>query len=301
MIKILIVADETGWIFDRHANEIKKRLTEYDIQIVYRKHNIVELSKNFDIVYVMDPIPIKYPSKEKVIMGLRCQFLYEEHPQGAKGLYYYGFSGRCCSIHDNCSMMHVVNRNQFIAFKDIVEVPLIVARHGIDENVFDRNLYPRIEHHERKVVWAGRPSKNKGFEMVRNACRKLNIELIESSYAKRLSKEQMPSLYACGNIYVCMSKSEGLNNPLMEAGAMGLVPVSTRTGAADEMIMNGGNGFLIDRDEDSLINCLDRLKDEKLRNTMADRYYEQIMERWTWEKRICDFRYMFEKFIQEKI
>jgi hypothetical protein len=52
-------------------------------------------------------------------MGLRCQFLFEEHPQGARGLYENGFSGRCVSIKDKCSVFHVVNQNQMNVFKDI--------------------------------------------------------------------------------------------------------------------------------------------------------------------------------------
>ena len=72
MIKILLVADLKGWIFERHCNEIKKRLShKYQLDIVYsRPHGrkLAKISKDYDIVYILDPMPLSYPPKEKVIL-----------------------------------------------------------------------------------------------------------------------------------------------------------------------------------------------------------------------------------------
>lgn len=63
----------------------------------------------------------------------------------------------------------------------------------------------------------------------------------------------MPNLYYHADAHVCMSLTEGLNNPSLEAGAMGIPLISTRCGAAEEIIKDGENGFLIDRDVNSFL------------------------------------------------
>ena len=62
------------------------------------------------------------------------------------------------------------------------------------------------------------------------------------------TKEQMVDNYREMDVYVCASATEGHNNPLMEAGAMGRVLISTKTGSAPEYIEDGDNGFLVNRD-----------------------------------------------------
>jgi len=304
MKKILLVADEPGWIFDSHCQEIKKRISEYDIDIAYRKQNIPLLSKDFDCAYVLDPIPLKhgYPPQEKTIMGLRCEFLYEEHPQGAKGLYEKGFPGRCVSIKDKCSMLHVVNKRQLRTLRDIVlDKPLVLCQHGVDETLFDRSKYEKKKNDVLVVSVSGRSSSNKGFEIIQRACREEGCNPIGATYDHhKLTKEQMPGFYNMADVHICMSKSEGQNNPIMEAGAMGLPVISTNVGASEEMIRDGVNGLLINRDVESLRTALRTLKDPDLRNAMGDEFHKEIMQNWTWEKRINDFKEMFDLFFEIK-
>lgn len=49
----------------------------------------------------------------------------------------------------------------------------------------------------------------------------------------------MPSFYNSIDIYCNMSENEGLNNSIMEAGAMGRCVIATPVGAAPEMIKDG--------------------------------------------------------------
>lgn len=300
MKKILLVADVQGWIFERHCLELKKRLPEYHMDIVYHKQNIPEISKNYDCVYILDPMPLPYgyPPPHKVILGLRNEFLYREHPGGAKALYYNGFPGRCVSLN-RCKILHVVNMNQFNIFRDIVTCDLVLAQHGIDEEIFDRNKYQKFEHEGIIVSAAGRGSRNKGFGIVNEVCNELGIKYVSANYGdRRLTKKQMPNFYKGVDIHVCMSQSEGLNNPIMEAGAMGIPVISTRSGAAEEMIITGENGFLIERNKDSLKEALIKLKDKDKRTEMGNKFYEEIMKDWTWKVRIEDYRKMFQMFLE---
>ena len=302
-MKILIVADEPGWIFERHALEIKKRLPEFDIDIVFRRENIPEISKNYDLVYVMDPIPLRhgYSPPEKTIMGLRCEFLFEQHPMGASGLYLYGFPGRCVSIRDKCKAFHVVNRNQMRVFKGIVtDKPLFLAQHGIDEGIFNKQLYDsQINHNPMVVGTAGRNSALKGFHLIEEACKRLSIDFDAAQYgSNKWEKGDMPQYYQKLDVYACMSESEGLSNGILEGGAMGLPVISTKVGAAKEIIEDGVNGFLVERNVDSLTDALNKLQDESLRRNMGEQMYKEIMSNWTWEKRIEDFRFMFNECLK---
>jgi len=296
MKKMLLVADEPGWIFERHCQEIKKRINECQIDIAYHRQNIPEISKEYDLVYVLDPMPMGYPPAEKTIIGLRCEFLYRDHPEGAKGLYERGFPGRCVSIKDKCKVFHVVNKNQMNVFRDIVvDKPLILAQHGIDEEIFDRAKYTRTEGNVLVASVSGRGSSNKGFEIAQKACCEAGYNISLANYGRhKLSKEKMPLFYNKVNVHICMSLTEGLNNPTMEAGAMGVPVITTDCGAAKEMIVDGVSGLIIERKADSLVNALNKLKDRELRISMGDKFYEEIMKNWTWKTRIEDFRKMFE-------
>ena len=223
------------------------------------------------------PLLHGYPPPDKTILGLRNEFLYREHPNGAKGLYLNGFPGRCVSLN-RCKILHMVNKNQMKVFKDIVvDKPLVLAQHGIDEEIFDRNKYNKVNNESMLVGISGRASSNKGFELVVEACKQAGVKCVGTQYGKyKLSKNDMPKFYSSIDVFSCMSKTEGLNNPSLEAGAMGVPVISTRSGAAEEMIVDGVSGLLIDRNVESLVIALNKMKDKKLRESMGNKFHEEI-------------------------
>lgn len=299
MKKVLIVADEPGWVFERHAREIKKRLPEYDINIAFHNQNIPDLSRQYDLVYAMDPMPMRYPPKEKTIMGLRCEFLFREHPEGPNGLYEGGFPGRCVSIKDKCSVFHVVNKYQMQVFSKVVlDKPLLLCQHGIDESIFDRNKYQRTKNDVLTIGVSGRDSNNKGFGIVKEACNRAGVRFVSAQYSNKIKKEGMPSFYNGIDVFVCFSKTEGLHNGTMEAGSMGIPVISTKCGAAEEMIQDKQSGLIIDRNLDSLVAAINTMKDDDARSKMGDNFYQEIMKNWTWNVKKNDFKNMFDRFFK---
>lgn len=304
MKKILIIADLRGWIFERHAKEIQKRLTEYKIDIGYsRGTNINATWPNYDLVYVMDPMIISYPPADRTILGLRAEWLYVKCPGGAKGLYEKGFPSACVAIKDHCCMFHVVNKRQLKVFEPIVtDKPLLLVQHGVDETCFNRDMYPKLKNDILTIGTSGRKDSPgcKGFNLISNACKKVGARHLGTRYqgGKRLTKEQMPIFYNALDIYVCMSETEGLCNPVIEAGAMGVPVISTRAGAAEEMIVDGESGLLIDRNVDALVVALNKLKDRKCREEMGDKFYQEIMNKWSWEHKIEEYKKMFQMFFE---
>jgi hypothetical protein len=305
MVKILLVADLKGWIFERHCREIKSRLShKYELDIVYsRPHGkkLDTISKKYDIVYALDPMPLRYPPKEKVLMGCRAEWLHG--PGNEESFYLNGLSGGCKNIKDRCSVFHVVNKRQFELFKNVVtDKPFYLAQHGVNTSIFNEDKYTRNNDTESIVVGtSGRRASNckKGFDIVENTCKSLGVKFVTATYrGNKLTMEEMPSFYNRIDVYVCMSKTEGLCNPLMEAGAMGIPIISTRSGAAEEMIHDGEGGFLVERTESALKDALGKIQDPLLRRSMGDRMRKEVAENWSWDVRIRDYEIMFDKMIE---
>ena len=107
-----------------------------------------------------------------------------------------------------------------------------------------------------------------------------------------LSMEQMTEFYQSGDVFLCVSHSEG--NPLgsYEAGACGLTVVSTRVGEMPHFISDGENGFLIDNTSEEQVktDVVDRLirlsKDKELLETMKTKMMRVVNEEWTWERKV---------------
>ena len=301
--KFLLVADTPNWAFDFHCKELQKRLTEFDIGIGYsRSGQVAKMAEKYDYVYVLDPMPMQYPPKNKTIMGLRNEFLYREHPRGAQGLFEKGFPGRCVDIASKCCAFHVVNKNLYNVFKDIVKpMPFFLAQHGVDTALFDPTKYEKKDNKVLKVSVSGRSSSNKGFDLVAQACKELGWQTVMAQYGRSIKpKEQMPAFYNDADIHVCASLTEGLNNGILEAGAMGLPVISTRSGAAEEIIQDGYNGLLIDRNVKALKDALVELELSAIRKNMGACLRQEIITNWSWDVRIDDYRKMFNAIINLK-
>lgn len=301
--KIMLVIDEFGWTFHNHALQISQRLSdEYDFKIVDSKYNVKRHENNFDVFFILDPIPLEhgYPSPKRTIISLRCQFLYEQHPQGAKGLYFGGFPGRCVSIDDKCSLFVVLNKNQLETF-DFVGNKLEKISHGVDESIFDKEKYSVFKERSGESIGVGlvgRNSANKRFDVVKSVIKNVNdVEWREAEYSKnKIPFKQMPLFYKSIDVLICMSKSEAVNNPILEAGAMGVPVISTRCGAAEEIIEHSVNGILVN-DKKDLKVAINAVKDKEYRKIMGENLYDEIISRWTWGVKIHEYKAMFNKMI----
>lgn len=197
-------------------------------------------------------------------------------------------------------MVHVLTRRQLDALRPVVREPLLLLPQGVDTDVF--RPAPRRPARPFTVGIAGnRHSRNeKGIELVEEACARLgmDVEVAEQDFgAGHRGKEEMAAWYHDLDVYCCMSRSEGLCNPVLEAGASGLPLISTRTGIAEEIVRDGENGLLIDRSTDQLAAALERLRaDSGLRARLAAGLHETIARDWSWDTRIHGFERMFEQF-----
>jgi glycosyltransferase involved in cell wall biosynthesis len=85
--------------------------------------------------------------------------------------------------------------------------------------------------------------------------------------------DDMPSVYARGDVFVLTSDWEGTPNVVLEAMASGLPVVATAVGGVRDVVVDGVTGFVVDcANEDAMTEALLRLvADSSLRQAMGER------------------------------
>ena len=71
------------------------------------------------------------------------------------------------------------------------------------------------------------------------------------AHGELLSPDELAEWYSTGTVYCCTSRSEGTPNTLLEAMACGGVGVTARVGNVPEIIRDGVNGFIVERNVDA--------------------------------------------------
>lgn len=291
-----------GWIFHRHCNEIKKRITEYsfDINFTWVSDPSQYHYDKYDLIYQLDPMSVPGPPpKHKTVIGLRNEFAYDHSTPGIVWFYKHYFEPRCV-------MFHVVNKNQYREFSSIpLAMPLLLVQHGIDTDCFKVKDKKEPSKDGPLVIGisGNRTSNgNKGFDLVEEACRITGCQLLTSQQnfsGGQLTKEQMSDYYNKIDIYCCMSKTEGLNNCVMEAGATAVPVITTKTGAVEEMVEDGKTGFIIERSVPALVDKLNFFKNNRdAIKVFGNGFANTIVPKWSWNMRIEDYRLMFNDFFK---
>jgi len=107
---------------------------------------------------------------------------------------------------------------------------------------------------------------HKGYDLVIDACKQTGIELISALYGEnQIPHEKMQSeFYHKISVLIHPTKSEGCSNTIMEALACGVPVITTRTaGYHGEMLKDSKNVLFCERTVESIVDCINRLKDDK--------------------------------------
>jgi len=174
---------------------------------------------------------------------------------------------------------------------------------GVDREVF-RMIAP-IATRPRRVLWTGSVfhRKLKGYdEILIPLAKRLWRDGIECDFRlvdshggpSRRTAEEMAVWYQTGAVYVVASATEGTPNPALEAAACGCVICSTRVGNMPELVEDGINGRLVDRDPDAiyhaLVECLDRYAEMQPR-------MEAAIAGWDWRIRAGEYWELFRRLV----
>ena len=284
MIKVIIFYDEEGWAWWYRAHNIKKHISpEFEIDIARIgspfDHNSYDLIVLFES-YLYEQI-LHVPS-EKILVGSSTLKSLPSAFEIYNKFYFAGF---------------LVNNHE--AYSLLSSLPNIYCcQNGVDGELFSYK-YPRAI--EITACWVGNniSMNNKGLNIIREACDISGVSLIaldqsENVYINKvLSQGQVrDEVYHQASCYLCASEMEGTPNPALEALACGLPVISTRVGNMPELIQDGFNGFLVERDAFSFVKALEKLKRSDLKQ-MSLNARNSILNGWTWKQQVHKYESMF--------
>ena len=171
---------------------------------------------------------------------------------------------------------------------------------GVDLEIF--NVKVPLSARRHKVLWTGSEGHRrvKGYDdfvaPLANELAALEIDcelrLVDSFGESKLTVEQMAAWYNSGTILVCASETEGTPNPALEAAACGCTVVSTPVGNMPELIVDGANGYLVERRVEALKQGVLSARDNYPR--LAARMQQDIAG-WHWRDRVASYFDLFRR------
>jgi len=176
---------------------------------------------------------------------------------------------------------------------------------GVDLKTF--RLSRPVESRKPRVIWCGSEYHRqlKGYDdLVVPLFSRLREEgidcealLVDSQRADKKSPQEMAAWYNAATVLVVASETEGTPNPALEAAACGCTLVSTRVGNMPELIRDGENGFLVNRDLESLSQGV--RKAVAGHAGLAAQLHRDI-QKWDWTGRAADFFEFFRGVVAGK-
>lgn len=263
-MKILILPDIPGWIVERCCDALIANLPHLSFTKKFYASEttdaLVALAREHDLVYYANwgdcerHVPALMATGTPVLMSVRSH----RYPSAVK------------QIAKQVVAVHVVNPALAKEFPGAYYIP-----DGIGDQFFCK---PR-------VGFVGMPDEYKGYELVRQACDKIDCPFLAA--VTQLRPEEMPDFYRKVDIIVCASVAEGFSTVVMEALAMGKLVVTTafgEVGAAHlERPFLRGLLFVSHRTPDGIAEAIHYL------------WQHQFEERYRWSNLAPEYEALFVK------
>ena len=306
--KILVVIDVPGWALDRTARNVISRLSkEYDFTIVYNKGLMEQLKSNkFDLYYLcyfrqLEDARLELKLPKPKVTGVRSHFKWDDG-QGkepdeklVESLRQYG-------------AINVPSKILFHIFSPYLS-SLFHTPHGVDCSLFEPSRQRRNNAGRKKLLvgWAGSSSNHPGKRGLDdflipslNGLSNVDLEMACREHQWR-TQEEMVEYYQRLDLYLCTSRTEGGPHPLLEASACGVPIISTKVGHAPELIEQGVNGFLTERDVQSIRHHVVKLRDDPdLRYEMGKKARMTVERDWHWDNQAPKYVPFFEAALKER-
>ena len=187
-----------------------------------------------------------------------------------------------------------IELNEFSDRKDGTIRSKIRAKYGINNNAF-------------VVIFAANEFERKGLAFLIYAIARLNKEDIflfviggdnaapykEMTAGLGIDKKViftgriykgMSGFYKAGDVFVLPVDYEPFGLVCMEAMASGLPVLATRVGGIKEYMVDGANGFFIDRNADSIVNRIELLYNDYRLRTEIGQNGRLIAQKYSWDK-----------------
>jgi glycosyltransferase involved in cell wall biosynthesis len=282
-LKVLMFYDLKGWAWWHRINNIAKNQPD-DIIIDSLPTNADFDHQLYDFILVFDSFLLKIILKvppDKLIIGCSCPKIMEQFLNAL--LLFKPLAGL------------VNSQEMYNSTKDYYKI--FYCPNGVDERLFTPGIN---KGNSLTACWVGNSKHfaGKGLDIIRQVCNKVRIPLI--TYDRSDNKDGLimsqvelrEKVYCKSDFYICYSEYEGTPNPALEALSCGLPVITTKVGNMPEIIVDGENGFLLERNENSLVEAIEELKKSSIKE-MSVNARNSILNGWTWKTQAENYTNMF--------
>lgn len=295
MNRVLVLYDVKGWAYYYRATALKKYCpSDFSVDISSDFNQI--LLKPYEFIIVLPY------HKSKIAKCLVDKKYYSKCGVPIISSYNLG-SGQSdqtlTNIYPYCTKIIINSKSMYDNYQN--KEKLVYIPNGVDLEKF-RCLTP-MRDRPIKIGWVGSRyhAVVKGYHdmlpFIADRLKDKNIEfewrLVESTRPKYTHEEMNQFYNTLTSLLVC-SKTEGTPNPALEAQACGVPVISTRVGNMPELIQNGLNGYLIDRDINQFISAIEKVISN--RDIMSEESIKAIDD-WHWQKRSQEYFDLMRKHI----
>ena len=305
---VLFVVNRPNWAHDRKTDALAKALGgTYEIVKRYQAEVSVADFERADCVLLYfwlqveqmnHPWEVLRKFRDRLVMGI-CSHFELDGTWRAPGL---------ATLEVLARAVFVNNQPLLEEFGPLLSRPVYYTPNGVDTEFFRPAVpsSPPAPTRPLRVGWAGsltnHGTEHRGVHQY-IAPAVAAIEGAELRLAAReerwRNQEEMLDFYRSLDVYVCASHSEGTPNPCLEAAACGLPVVTTRVGNMPELIVDGENGFFVERDVADIAGKLALLRDSpELRHRMGQAA-RMAVEPWDWKRQAVHYDAMFRSVLGE--
>jgi len=285
-IKVAMFYDEEGWAWWIRSHAIKECLPS-DIEVDIINFQTSVDPGQYDLLLIFDHNVIKDVRStsplppDKIILANSCPIYIKDADEFLKQ---YGFPA---AIVNNLSAYKVVQSD---------------PRWHCCENGVNTSLFcPPVTKPEEFIAgWVGHSKSigQKGLDIIYEACRLAEVPLLivdandRPKHSRANSQEWLrDNLYHKVSVYLCASQFEGTPNPALEALSCGLPVVTTRVGNMPELICDGINGYIVERDAKSMAQALQLVRGKNLSQAARD----SVAPSWDWKLKAQNYANIFRK------
>ena len=309
MKKVLIVADQPGWCFDRRATALQEYAPDgWDVRIEYNGgKGISDIPFEFaDLIFLLDPQKANPYRQYFTAAGHKIP-LVVSHNSGP-GRPGYGLDETL-----NAADYVIVNNHAAWSAGRFGqrEYRACNISNGVDLKTF-RSEVPWADR-PNKALWIGSTAKSeddgdvKGFQTILSPLARvlaaktgISPDFRTATPGNSMDAVQMKDWYNGGRFLVCASKTEGTPNIALEGAACGCVVVTTAVGNMPELIINKRNGVIVHRrDTIGFMDAFEFTPPEQF-EAMAEKILDSIQS-WDWSHRVPWYFAVFAQLIEGKV
>ncbi len=302
MPSVRIVYDVDGWAFHNRALALQKYApTDFDV-------SIVPLRTPPDVARALGDTPVDLVLFLPDSPTSAVAHTLRERGWHSKliGSWNAGWPRSLDCFYATYQVTDAVIINNQLGWERTGRLPRTHAlANGVDLDMF-RVVTP-IEQRAPKVLWTGSEMARhrKGYdrficplqERLRARGIACETRLVDSMGDQKYPPSAMAEWYNSGTVLVCASAAEGTPNPALEAAACGCTIVSTAVGNMPELIRDGSNGYLVERNFDALLNAVSAACTNYVSLARA---MQTDIQTWHWRERSKEFFDLFRHVLAGK-